>query len=181
LRWRRLLERTATLALDLKNGLTAARERLLRAIAGVTEEQFKRRPEPTADDPQPWCIAEVLAHLLADEREWAERIALGLREDGAHVESRGPGVNLEQARIGRQVPVPQLIHGLLACQRELRRLIDEAERLDAFNHGLDHATRGRISVAWMLQAYGFDHELEHAAQIEALRLRVGAQPVAAPR
>ena len=148
----------------------------MRSIEGVTEEQFKRRPPATATDPEPWSIAEVLAHLLATSRIWGERINLALTRDDAEVASTDPAAHEAQARAGRFAPVPQLIHGLLAADREFALLIERAAREATFGHSLRHPIRGQISVAWMLQTYAIEHEAEHAAQIEALRQIVGAKP-----
>src|SRR5690606_2237867 len=65
--------------------LQASRERLLAVVAGVTEEQFKRRPPvediPVAGD---WSIAEVLAHLLAAEQREGARIEALVAGQPAH-------------------------------------------------------------------------------------------------
>jgi len=150
-------------ASELRADLVAGRERLLGAIASVSEQEFKRRPAEGG-----WSIAEVLAHLLATERLWAKRIELALAAEGARVEASDPTQHEEQARAGRVAPVPQLIHGLLASQRELERLIDRAGREDAFERALEHSRRGRITVGWMLRN-AVEHVGEHAAQVEALR------------
>jgi uncharacterized damage-inducible protein DinB len=162
---------------ELQTALTASRQRLLRAISGVGEEQFKRRPAAAGAEPG-WCIAEVLAHLLASERLRAERIALALGRDGSPIVPLDPQAQQAEARTGRHAPVPQLIHGLLAVRREVEKLLQRAERIEG---GLDravlHPTAGRQSVGWMIEAMIVQHEAEHAAQIEALREQVGAPPV----
>ena len=98
--------------------MAASRERLLEAIRGVTEEQFKRRPAEGG-----WCIAEVLAHQLASEKLRAERVRLALRQDGIEITPSDPEAHEAQARAGRIAPVPQLIHGLLAARREIEGLL----------------------------------------------------------
>ena len=161
----------------LKDELRAGRERLLAAIAGVSEEQFKRRPtsppnphSASREGEQGWSIAEVLAHLLALERAWSERIAQALAEDGAEVRPIADETLAEAARAGRVAPVPQLIHGLLAARRELGGLIDRAAAVEAgFERAVMHPRRGRLTVAWMVRTYGIEHEAEHTTQIEAIR------------
>ena len=119
-----------------------------------------------------WSIAEVLAHLLQQERLRAERIATALRQDGVVVVPSGAEARREGARAGRVAPVPQLIHGLLASRRQIEKLLDEAE---AVRSGLDravvHPVRGRETVASMLRKQVIEHEQEHVAQIEKLKAR----------
>jgi hypothetical protein len=160
---------------ELQQRLHESRKRLLAAIAGVTEDQFKRRPAPSEGDDDPWSIAEILAHLLQQEQLRAERISAALKLDGAAVTPSAPESHQEGARAGRRAPVPQLIHGLLASRRRVELLLNEA---GAIGGGLErhvlHPNDGRQSIAWMVEAKVIQHELEHVAQIEALRARVGA-------
>jgi hypothetical protein len=159
----------------LRADLATVRAQLLRSIAGVTEEQFKKRP-PAGDPGGPnWCIAEVLAHLLQQERLRAERIAMALEREGATIVPSTDEVHYEAARAGRGLPVPQLIHGLLASRRELERLLDRAAALDG---GLDRATvhprLGRQTISWVLKEKVIAHEAEHVAQIEAIKAGLAA-------
>src|SRR3990172_12275792 len=154
---------------ELKQGLEAARQRLLRALAGVTEEQFKRRPPGTSDEEEPWSISEVLSHLLASERLWCARIALALDDDGVAITPSPAETHAAGARAGRSVPVPQIIHGLLASRREADLLIDRAATMEG---GLARAVwhsrlEARLTIEWMLQEKVIDHEQEHGAQIES--------------
>ena len=161
---------------ELRQQLAEGRERLLRAIAGVSEEQFKRRP-PKDGDEQPWSIAEVLAHLLQQEKLRTERIAIALRDDGATITPSPPELHVDAARAGRTAPVPQLIHGLLAARRELDRAIESLDD-DGLQHSVVHPQLGKQTVEFMLREKLIDHEAEHTAQIEALRELVGAPPTA---
>src|SRR3990170_2363834 len=161
----------------LKDELRAGRERLLAAIAGVSEEQFKRRPtsppnphSASREGEQGWSIAEVLAHLLDLERMWTRRIAMALDAPEATVQPSDDAAHQAAARAGRVAPVPQLIHGLLAARRELGGLIDRAAAVEAgFERAVMHPRRGRLTVAWMVRTYGIEHEAEHTTQIEAIR------------
>ena len=176
----------------LRRDLAASRERLLSAIAGVSEEQFKRRTPPPsplslrgdvekAQEPQ-WSIAEVLAHLLQQEKLRADRIAVALREDGAAITPSDPEAHREGARAGRVAPVPQLIHGLLASRRQIEKLLDQAEALpDGLERGVLHPVEGRQTVAWMLREKVIEHEQEHVAQIAALKAPDTASGVAGRR
>lgn len=156
---------------ELHEALTSVRARLFETIAGVSEEQFKKRPPAPDDASGPnWCIAEVLAHLLQQERLRTERIALALRDDGAVITSSPEEEHFEAARAGRGLPVPQLIHGLLASRREVQRQLDHAARLDgALQRTNTHPRLGPQTVAWILQEKVIEHEAEHVAQIEAIK------------
>lgn len=168
-----------TSASELQERLNAAQERLTRALAGVTEEQFKRRPPATPDDPSPWCFAEVLAHVLHIERLWVERIALALSEEGATIRPSPPEAHEAMARRGRQVPVPLLIHGLLGARHEALKLLDRAQTPDGGlrANALWHPRlEERLDLGWMFEKIAA-HQEEHAGQIEELRQTVGAEPV----
>jgi hypothetical protein len=161
----------------LRAALTAGRERLLQSISGVSEEQFKKRPPMSDGGSGPnWCIAEVLAHLLQQERLRAERIELALERDGIEITPSADEVHYEAARAGRGSPVPQLIHGLLASRREVERLLAQAAAVEG---GLDRATvhprLGRQTIAWILREKVIAHEAEHLAQIEAIKAALTAQ------
>ena len=160
---------------DARSRLQQSRERLLAAISGITEEQFKRRPAASESDPRPWCIAEVLAHLLLTEREWSRCIALALSDDGVAVTSPAQTAVEEQTRASRMAPVPQLIHGLLAARRDLERRLDVASASDALDRTVQHAETGIMTLEAMADRC-VANEAEHIAQIEALRVQVGARP-----
>jgi hypothetical protein len=156
---------------DLHRSLTTVRAQLLACIAGVSEEHFKKRPPSPPDASGPnWCIAEVLAHLLQQERLRAARIALALQQDGIEITPSPEEEHYEAARAGRAAPVPQLIHGLLASRRQVERLLDEASTLKGgLQRTTTHPRLGPQTVAWVLQAKVIDHEAEHIAQIEAIK------------
>jgi hypothetical protein len=161
----------------LKASLQAVRQRLLTAISGVSEEHFKKRPSVAEGDAGPaWCIAEVLAHLLQQERLRASRIALALEQDGVEITPSSDEERYEAARAGRGAPVPQLIHGLLASRREIERLLEQAESLPG---GLERATQHprleRQTVGWIVRDKVMAHEAEHVAQIEAIKAALAEQ------
>jgi hypothetical protein len=168
---------------ESKRRLDAGQKHLFALLAGVTEEQFKRRPAATADDPLPWSIAEVLSHLLAGERLWCGRLKLALAEDGANITPSPPEAHEDDARAGRAAAVPQLIHGLLGVRREIEMLLaaaSDSERSFKPNTLWHPRLRERLNLAWMFDKIAGHHE-EHIVQIEALRLAVGAKPVEAQR
>ena len=159
---------------QLRRELSASREGLLGAISGVSEQQFKRRLESTAEEGQPWCIAEVLTHLLMDEQLWASRISQALAEDGGSVQPSDRQEGAAKVRAGRIAPVPQIIHGLLAVRRDLERLLQAVElHEDGLRLRVLQPERGALSIEWMVRKV-IDHENEHVAQIEALRLAMAA-------
>jgi len=160
---------------DLKAALAKERERLLSAIAGVSEQQFKKRPEPTPEDPQPWCIAEVLAHLLELENRWNERASLALAESATQVEPIPDDVLNRAPVAGRAAPVPQLIHGLLAARRQTERLLDQASSLaGGLERYVEDTSHGRQNVEWIVVEKIIRHEREHTQQIEAMKAAVAA-------
>jgi len=96
----------------LKDELRAGRERLLAAIAGVSEEQFKRRPtsppnplSASREGEQGWSIAEVLAHLLDLERMWTRRIAMALAAPEATVQPSDDAAHQAAAQAGRAAAI----------------------------------------------------------------------------
>jgi len=157
---------------SLRRELQAGRERLFAVVSGVTEQEFKRRPptEPGADGPV-WCIAEVLAHLLQQEKLRVERIAAALEQDGATITPSNDEEHYEAARAGRASPVPQLIHGLLASRRAIEKLLEGATAIDGgLERSVIHPKLGRQTIAWMLREKVIAHEEEHAQQIEAIKI-----------
>jgi uncharacterized damage-inducible protein DinB len=160
---------------ELQHRLEASRRRLLAVIAGVTEEQFKRRPAPTSEDPEPWSIAENLAHLLWTERLWAGRMALVLRENEPVITPSRPESHKEEAAAGRRVPVPQLIHGLLASRREAQKSLGTMDDGGLTRTAWHPRLGENLTIEWMAQKI-IDHEIDHCLQIEDLRSRLGVAP-----
>ena len=158
---------------DLRRDLMAVREQLLAAIAGVSEEQFKRRPAASDGDPN-WSIAEILSYLLYSERLWGTGIALALTQDGVKIQAGSLEAREEDARRGRMAPVPQLVHGLLASRRQVELLLDQVEALD---NGLQryvlHPSDGRLTVEWMVREKVIAHEAAYVERIRALRDAMG--------
>jgi hypothetical protein len=149
--------------------LGAGRAALMLAISGVGEQQFKRLPPASPSDPDPWCVAEVLAHILTDETLWTARMRAALAVDGAGVTPTDRAQSLTSVRNGRQAPVPQLIHGLLAARRDLERVLGAAAAVEgALARTVSHPQRGNLSIAWIARKL-IIHEQEHVAQIESIR------------
>ena len=148
--------------------MRASRERLLSVVAGVSEEQFKRRPPAEAEATAGrWSIAETLAHLFGAEQRACVRVEALLAGEYAAPFLIGEEARDEEARQGRAVPVPQIIHGLLASRRRLERALAGAAPGD------EAASTGGGTVAAEVAAAVredvIEHELEHVAQIEAIK------------
>ncbi len=162
-------------AAQLRRELTDSRESLLQAISGVSEQQFKRRPESTPEDNQPWCIAEVLTHLLLDEQVWTARIAIALASDGAEVLPTDREEQSANVRAGRLAPVPQIIHGLLAARRDLDKLLAQVEQRDGgLGLSVHQPERGVLTIDWMVRKV-IGHETEHVSHIEAIKESMAAE------
>jgi len=158
----------------LTQDLAASRARLFEAISGVTEEQFKRRPNGDQEGEDSWSISEVLAHLLASERLAGERIVLALDSDGSLIAPLSPETKNEASLAGRRSPIPQIVHGLLASRREVERQARRAAQAeDGFERGVTHPVHGPQSVDSILATKVIAHETRHTEQIERLRIEFG--------
>jgi hypothetical protein len=119
--------------------LDESRRELYAAMEGMHDEDFRKRSERGQ-----WTAAEVLAHLLDHEARVIQA------QDHAHMQ-QGRGAEPTQAR---RMPVPQLVHALLAQRRTtVRALQREAD------------PSRTAAVAESLAA----HEREHARQLVSLR------------
>ena len=165
------------LTLRLSKGLRdlrASRERLFAVLAGVSEEQFKRRPPVYAVSAAgDWSIAEVLAHLLAAEQRLCARLEAQLAGEAPPPGAVTDGERHAEARLGRTVPVPQIIHGLLAARRRLEGALSAIEA--RWTAPAEPAQPKRPpyvapdAIAALLQHEAIAHEQEHTAQIEAVK------------
>jgi uncharacterized damage-inducible protein DinB len=163
----------------LQSDLKAGRERLLSVIAGLSEEEFRRRPQTAAAAADDWSIAEILAHLLSQEKLRAGRIAIALEDDGALIASSPPEMHEQDARAGRSAPTSQLIDGLSASRQEVDRLLERASRTEGgLARGVEHPKRGRETIAYLLETKIIEHEAEHTAQIEGVRQNLVRAPSA---
>jgi hypothetical protein len=162
---------------QIQGDLKAGRERLLRVIAGVSEEQFKRTPNTAGATAEGWSIAEILAHLLSQEKLRAGRIAIALEDDGAVIAPSPPEMHEQDARTGRSAPIPQLIHGLLASRREVEGLLERAAKAErGLDRGVVHPQRGHETIAYLIQGKIIEHEAEHTAQIERIKQTLAQAP-----
>ncbi len=156
--------------LSLSDRLETSRQALMDAIAGLDEEGFRARP--ASGD---WTAAEVMSHLLHDEPELLEYARAALEEDDVAVAPTTSSERETQAReVARRMPVPQIIHGLLACRRDTLALLD---RLTPAQLGrpVRHSGYGDVSVARLFQHIA-EHEEQHAVHVRAIRARTGRNP-----
>lgn len=146
-------------AAALRADLQASRAKLFAPLAGLSEEQFRFRPNG-----EDWSIAVHLAHLLRIERVYAERATLALREHEPHVASTRVH-NDDDPALAQHLAVPQIIHGLQAARRALEAVLDSGD--DALERAALHETLGRMTVRAMIEKMA-GHEAEHTALIERL-------------
>jgi hypothetical protein len=164
---------------QLQSDLKAGRERLLSVIEGLSEEQLKRRPKTAGAPADHWSIAEILAHLLSQEKLRAGRIGIALEDDGAVIVPSRPEMHEQDARAGRSAPIPQLIHGLLASRREVERLLERASRTEGgLVRGVEHPLRGHETIGYLIREKIIEHEFEHIAQIERVKQTLAQAPSA---
>jgi uncharacterized damage-inducible protein DinB len=132
------------------------------AIADLNEEGFRRRPAPGS-----WNAAEILAHLLATEAHLAGSIERALSEATPRVAALTDDDRAEHARQAQRMPVPQIVHGLLARRRDTLRLLDSVDER-RLARGATHPRWGTVSVAYLFGRIA-EHEQEHAAGILSMR------------
>ncbi len=150
---------------ELVARLEQSRRSLMDAIAGLTEEGFRARPQSGE-----WTAAEVLAHLVTMERILTDRARRVLTEDNPYVASISNDELQEQARSAQRMPVPQIVHGMLAQRRDVVSLLRplSPQQLGRPYH---HEGRGNLTLGWVFQRIA-EHERDHAEQIRAQRAQV---------
>ena len=152
---------------DLRERLERSRKSLMEAVAGLDEEGFRARPAPSE-----WTAAEVLAHLLHIEGVHMARGQTASTEDGFVATPVTDEECREQARLAQRMPVPQILHGLLAQRRDTLRLLERLSE-QQLTRAFFHPERGQLTIAQIFERAAA-HEEEHAAQIRALRTGAAA-------
>ena len=150
---------------ELRAQLESSRRQLFEAIRGFAEEQFHARP-----DHESWCASEVLMHLLASEQRMRDCVRGALGQPGGAPSALSEAERRAEAEMGRQAPVPQLVHGLLASRRETSMLIASLQP-EELSRPASHPDLGALSVGRVLQRIA-EHEREHTEQIESIRQRL---------
>lgn len=144
----------------LRSDLQGSRERLFTQIRGLSEEQFRHVPAGES-----WSIAAHLAHLLRTERTFVQRARRALSEHEPSIVSTRTG-NDDDPALAQRLAVPQIIHGLQACRRELDELLAACDDA-ALARAIHHERLGRITVADLAVKVA-SHEDEHAAAVARL-------------
>ena len=152
--------------------LRASRQRLLDAISGLEEEQFRHSPDGA------WSIAAHIAHLLRTERAYGGAARAALTGDGTVMTSTAVD-NDDDPGLAQRLAVPQIVHGLQACRRDLEAAVEEASARGV-PRTITHERIGPMTVEDVARKMA-SHEDEHAAGIEALaRAARSARPAVIP-
>lgn len=147
---------------DIVSALVVAREALFTSITGLTEEQFRRRPGNGN-----WSIVEILAHVAAARRRAYAQVCRLLSDPGCVLPVLTDEERQREAGLGRRLPPPQIIHDLIGSYRRITELLAELREDDIHRSGFDSDGRP-VSIQVILSELAA-HEIEHAAQICALK------------
>ena len=150
---------------DIVARLEQSRRSLMDAITGLDEAGFRARPQQGG-----WTAAETLAHLLITERNSAGRARAALAQENPQFAWVSDQQLEEEARSARRMPVPQIVHGLLAQRRDVLALLQPLSPQE-LARPYRQERRGQLTVGWLFQRIA-GHEEEHAEQIRA-QLAVG--------
>ena len=147
---------------DLHDRLDTAREELLAALEGVTQDQLARRPPgPVTGDEERWPIRDVLWHVGAVE-EWIHRMAS--QAHGGQADRRLCAASTPR---DDQHPAALLLEALDQTRRPtltFLRSLEDADLATEFTTPADeHRTIGRVLNHLAV------HDGQHREQILALR------------
>jgi len=154
-------------AAALVRALTDARRQVLGTIDGASDADLRRRP--AADE---WSMIEVIAHLADVDAHWLGQ-ALAIRDDPEHL-----FVHFDDGRWKREHPGvrDEPTERVLARVERAHRAV--LETLAALTPGeLDRAGRHPRGVPYTIrEVFGrhVAHDESHAAQLAAIRARLGA-------
>jgi hypothetical protein len=160
--------------------LEASRQGLLEALAGVTGEQWSRRPSPDR-----WSIAECAEHVAAAELPLARFFASGARlepseEERREIRGKDDFVRRFLRDRSRQDEAPERIRpkGRFATRDETIRTFEERRAANlAYVRETSEPLRGRYAphpFAGVIDGYQWilflaAHTDRHAAQIQEIR------------
>jgi len=147
---------------DLIARLGQSRRSLMDAIAGLDEEGFRDRHRSGE-----WTAAEVLAHLFSTERIFIDRARKAIEHEGYRATPVSNDVREEHLGMAKRMPVPQIIHGLLAQRRETLAFVGSVSEGD-LGSTLSHPARGEQTALWQIE-HVIEHEQEHAEQLRTVR------------
>jgi hypothetical protein len=144
------------------------RRKLFEAITGLTEEQMRRRAD--ADE---WSVAEILAHLPASERRMRLQASTACGRAGSDISFLSDEEREEAAARGATLPLPAIIHDLIAARWETVKFLDGLSAGDFAKRGR-HPQYGEMTVEAILGAISY-HERQHIEQITELREKLGLE------
>ena len=160
-------------AAHMSSLLHASRSDLMAAIAGLDDTAFRTRPISGA-----WTSAELLADLFSTERRFIDRARAAVEQEHYVVTPVSGEVREEHLGMAKRMPVPQIVHGLLAQRRSTLQWV-ESLTPDDLQQTLQHPARGEQSVLWQIE-HVIEHELEHAREMRAGRAE-SETPALAPQ
>ncbi|MSQ23126.1 MAG: DinB family protein [Chloroflexi bacterium] len=158
-----LLQEAALPFSALRPKLAAARQDLLNAIEGISEQQAAFRP-PTGEGEAAWGIAEALRHVASVEAIMADRIRQLGSGQPLQLTPTYPGY-MEAVDTRR---LPELAAAITTSHTALLAAVAEIEgheRLDTFD---THRRFGELNCRGWLVMHGL-HEQDHARQIEKIK------------
>jgi len=164
---------------ELVDKMAAERDRLLRQVLALTEEEAGRAPVDAAGEAQ-WTAKEQLAHLAEMETAYRAWVEQALKEDGADVTGvRGepPAIPLQQAN---SRALAELV-AELRRQRSLTLALIERMRPEDYERTASQPLFGRLTVMQWLRSF-YRHDRMHQAQIAGRepeyrpRFAAGAEP-----
>jgi hypothetical protein len=153
---------------ELVARLERSRQSLMDAISSLDEEGFRARPQQGE-----WSIAETLAHLLTTERISLERARIVLVQDNPEIRWIEDEALNDLARSAQRMPVPQVIHGMLAQRRDVTVLLESLSP-DQLARPYRHERLGDHTDAWLFARMA-EHEDEHAEEIASRRAGAAVQ------
>jgi len=147
---------------ELGARLLASRTKLMSAVAGMSDIALRARPRSGA-----WTPAELLAHLLSTEGIFINRARKAVQERSYSVTPVSDDVREEHLHMAKRMPVPQIVHGLLAQRRDTMQFIESLSAND-LTRTLQHPERGEQTALWQIE-HVIEHEFEHAEELHARR------------
>jgi uncharacterized damage-inducible protein DinB len=149
-------------ASHLSARLQASRAELMVAITGLDDTALRARTAAGV-----WTPAELLAHLLSTERIFIDRARKTVEQEHYVVTPVSADVREEHLGMAKRMPVPQIVHGLLAQRRDTLQFVVSLTRND-LERTLSHPVRGEQTALWQIE-HVIEHENEHAQEIRARR------------
>jgi hypothetical protein len=142
--------------------LEESRRSLMDAISRFDEEGFRARRAGGE-----WNAAEVLTHLLIAEQRNLDRAETALAQDNPSFPWLSDEQVAEETRVAQRMPVPQIVHGLLALRRNVLQRFESLTD-EQLARRYRHERRGELTVGWLFGRMA-EHEAEHAEQIRTMR------------